>query len=80
MRRSEYQTMTEDKQAQNQYSTRTGSETQWAAETKRRPVTTILSLYEKIELFWVLLVLADLVAQACKTANSSPSMLNLLST
>ena len=60
------------------HNTKLGTDAHWAAETKRRRISAILTLYEKTELFWVLLVLADLVAQACKTANSSSSTLSLL--
>ncbi len=61
-------------------SSKVGSDPQWAAETKRRRTNRLLSLYEKTELFWALLVLADVVAQACKTADSLSSVLSLLST
>ncbi|OCF43572.1 high-affinity cell membrane calcium channel [Kwoniella heveanensis CBS 569] len=56
-----------------------GTDPQWAAEKKQRKVTNwFLRLYEKTELFWVLLIVADLVAQGTKTAESSQDMLQLL--
>ncbi|KAK8858595.1 hypothetical protein IAR55_002824 [Kwoniella newhampshirensis] len=51
---------------------------QWAAENKRKRTNWILTIYERTEIFWVLLVVADLVAQGTKTASSSESMLDLL--
>ncbi|KAK4687032.1 voltage-dependent calcium channel, partial [Tremellales sp. Uapishka_1] len=50
----------------------------WAGDGKRRRPNSILALYEKTELAWVALVLVDLIAQACKTAGSSQSTLDLL--
>ncbi|WVR06351.1 hypothetical protein IAU60_003382 [Kwoniella sp. DSM 27419] len=56
-----------------------GTDPQWVAEKKQRKVSSwFLRLYEKTELFWVLLIVADLVAQGTKTAGSSQNTLNLL--
>ncbi|WVQ96668.1 hypothetical protein IAU59_003774 [Kwoniella sp. CBS 9459] len=56
-----------------------GTDPQWATEKKKRKVTNwFFRLYEKTELFWVLLIVADLVAQGTKTAQSSQNMLQLL--
>lgn len=60
-------------------STRISAETLWTAGEKKQRKNIILKAYEKTELFWVFLILADLVAQACKTAGSSEQELNLLS-
>lgn len=55
------------------------SEPQWAAETKKpREISLLLKWYNKTQIFWVLLVIVDLIAQAFKTANSSESELQLL--
>ncbi|WWD18487.1 hypothetical protein CI109_102939 [Kwoniella shandongensis] len=51
---------------------------QWAAENKRKRTNLILTWYKRTELFWVLLVVADLVAQGTKTASSSDNQLDLL--
>lgn len=59
-------------------STVIGSEPQWAANTRRRQTGLILRYYQRTELIWVALILADLVAQACKTSNSSESQSDLL--
>jgi hypothetical protein len=60
-------------------STRISAETLWTAGEKKQRKNIILKAYEKTELFWVFLILADLVAQACKTAGSSEQVLDLLS-
>jgi hypothetical protein len=56
-----------------------GPEIIWATEKSRKTTDgLILKAYNKTELAWVALVLADLVAQATRTSSSSASMLNLL--
>ncbi|ORX40063.1 Ion transport protein-domain-containing protein [Kockovaella imperatae] len=49
------------------------------SDTKLKKATgTILSIYNTTEMFWVVLILASLIAQACKTSHSSPQFLTLL--
>ena len=56
-----------------------GGDPQLAAESSKQKTTgLILKLYEKTQLFWVALVLADLVIQATKTAHSIQQFLDLL--
>ncbi|WVQ85091.1 hypothetical protein IAT38_007255 [Cryptococcus sp. DSM 104549] len=55
-----------------------GTDALWAADDSRRKNNKIMAFYEKTELFWVLLVLGDLVGQGTKTADSSASMLDAL--
>ncbi|WWC70741.1 uncharacterized protein I206_104692 [Kwoniella pini CBS 10737] len=56
-----------------------GTDPQWAAENKKRKMhNKVLSLYGRTEIFWVVLVLADMVAQGTKTSGSSDSTLQLL--
>jgi hypothetical protein len=50
-----------------------------AGDGQRKKSKPLLKLYERTELFWTLLVLVDVVAQACKTANSSDTVIDLLS-
>lgn len=55
------------------------SQPEWAAGiTKPREPSKLLKLYNKTQLFWVCLVVVDLISQAFKTANSSPQELALL--
>ncbi|KAL7424030.1 calcium channel protein [Cryptotrichosporon argae] len=49
----------------------------WATASKRQGGT-LLQMYNKTRWFWTLLVLADLVAQACKTSHSSETTITLL--
>ncbi|OCF72967.1 high-affinity cell membrane calcium channel [Kwoniella mangroviensis CBS 8886] len=56
-----------------------GTDPQWAAETKQRKMhNKVLTIYQRTEIFWVLLILTDMVTQGTKTASSSASMLDLL--
>ncbi|WWC62542.1 uncharacterized protein I303_105138 [Kwoniella dejecticola CBS 10117] len=56
-----------------------GTDPQWAAENKQRKMhNKVLTLYGRTEMFWVVLVLADMVTQGTKTSDSSQSMLQLL--
>lgn len=50
---------------------------QWGTD-RREKGNQVLRLYHKTRWFWIVLVFVDLVAQACKTANSDQSTLNLL--
>jgi hypothetical protein len=63
----------------NDCSSLIGADAQWAIGEKKHKSNMILKVYEKTKWFWILLVLADLVSQACKTAGSSDSMIDLLS-
>lgn len=62
-------------------STSTGTviDSQWTTDRKKKETGKMLLIYQKTELFWVALILADLVAQGCRTAESSDSTLELLS-
>lgn len=54
-------------------------EPQWAIDTKKRwEPSRMLKLYLKTELFWVLLIVVDLISQAFKQHDSSPRVLKLL--
>ncbi|EIW66778.1 hypothetical protein TREMEDRAFT_40774 [Tremella mesenterica DSM 1558] len=55
-----------------------GIDNPWANENKSMKKSALLRLYERTEITWVLLVVVDLVAQACRTASSSPDTLTLL--
>lgn len=55
-----------------------GAEPQWSTEKSKKQQGRVLKVYEKTEWFWTMLVLADLIAQAVKTARSSQSTLDLL--
>lgn len=60
-------------------STGVGGDSHWSTDRKKKETGRILAVYHKTELFWVALILADLVAQGCRTADSSDSLLDLLS-
>lgn len=55
-----------------------GTEPHWAAEDEKTKVNRLLAFYQKTEIFWVILIVADLVTQGTKTSSSSESMLRLL--
>nr|XP_019045668.1 high-affinity cell membrane calcium channel [Kwoniella bestiolae CBS 10118]OCF24598.1 high-affinity cell membrane calcium channel [Kwoniella bestiolae CBS 10118] len=56
-----------------------GTDPQWAVENKQRKMhNKVLTIYERTEIFWVLLILTDMVTQGTKTSSSSDSMLELL--
>ena len=50
-----------------------------SATKTRKPKDGLLAFYEKTQLFWVALILADVVAQACRTSHSSAQLLSILS-
>ena len=52
---------------------------EWAATTKKpREPSILLKWYNKTQLFWVFLVVVDIISQAFKTADSSEHQLKLL--
>jgi hypothetical protein len=54
---------------------------EWAAGAKKpKEPSGLLKLYNKTQLFWVLLVVTDIMSQAVKTADSSQRVLNILRT
>ncbi|OXH34034.1 high-affinity cell membrane calcium channel [Cryptococcus neoformans] len=55
-----------------------GTEPHWAAEDEKTKNNRLLAFYQKTEIFWVILVVADLVAQGSKSSSSPESMLRLL--
>ncbi|WRT67795.1 uncharacterized protein IL334_004769 [Kwoniella shivajii] len=56
-----------------------GTDPQWSAESKQRKLHNwVLTIYKRTELFWVLLVLTDMITQGTKTSDSSVSMIQLL--
>ncbi|WWC88695.1 uncharacterized protein L201_003608 [Kwoniella dendrophila CBS 6074] len=56
-----------------------GTDPQWAVENKQRKMhNKVLTLYGRTEIFWVLLVLANMITQGIKTSDSSASLLELL--
>jgi hypothetical protein len=55
------------------------TEPQWSTEKTKRAMGKLLVLYEKTELFWAALALADLVAQGTRSDSSSQGALNVLS-
>lgn len=53
---------------------------EWSTATqKKHEPSTLLKLYHKTELFWVSLVVVDLISQGCKSASMSDSRAKLLS-
>ncbi|ORY24315.1 high-affinity cell membrane calcium channel [Naematelia encephala] len=56
----------------------TGIDPQWTSENKRTKTGLVLKMYERTELFWVLLALTDVIAQGTRNSNSSSDNLTLL--
>lgn len=53
---------------------------EWSTATKKKQEPSpLLKLYQRSELFWVLLIVVDLIAQGCKSAAMSDSRAALLS-
>ncbi|WVO12615.1 hypothetical protein L204_100220 [Cryptococcus depauperatus] len=55
-----------------------GNEPNWAAEDERVKRNRLLGVYQKTELFWVFLIVADIVVQGTKNNKSSENLLRFL--